>query len=144
MGTNRNLFSLRLCGLGIARIFKAWTNKMRFIHRRFNPPGVSYFLGKALPLLGVWAGIKIGVYFINLEKQVAWQKPWFLLDWKSCWWLPWLFLPITWWKSPVPGLPGRRKRRKVNLMICSSRLCGRASCHRGAICDCQYRPIPQR
>ena len=51
----------------LARIFKAWTNKLAGSSTEGSTRRVFLTsLGKALPLLGVWAGIKIGVYFINL------------------------------------------------------------------------------
>ena len=51
----------------LARIFKAWTSKLAGSSTEGSTRRVFLTsLGKALPLLGVWAGIKIGVYFINL------------------------------------------------------------------------------
>jgi len=51
----------------IARIIKAWTHKLAGSSREGSTRKVFLnSLGKSLPLLGVWAGIKIGVYFIYL------------------------------------------------------------------------------
>jgi MscS family membrane protein len=51
----------------IARIIKAWTHKLAGSSKDGSTRKVFLnSLGKSLPLLGVWAGIKIGVYFISL------------------------------------------------------------------------------
>ena len=48
----------------IARIIKAWTHKLSDSSIEGSTRKVFLnSLGKSLPLLGVWAGIKIGVYF---------------------------------------------------------------------------------
>ena len=54
----------------IARIIKAWTHKLSDSSRESSTRKVFLnSLGKSLPLLGVWAGIKIGVYFIYLGEM---------------------------------------------------------------------------
>ena len=51
----------------IARISKSWTYKLAGSSKEGSTRKVFLVsLGKSLPLLGVWAGIKIGVYFVNL------------------------------------------------------------------------------
>ena len=51
----------------IARILKAWINKTSASAKQGSTRRVFFnSLGKSLPLLGVWSGIKIGVYFIHL------------------------------------------------------------------------------
>ena len=48
-------------------IIKAWTHKLAGSSKDGSTRKVFLnSLGKSLPLLGVWAGIKIGVYFISL------------------------------------------------------------------------------
>jgi hypothetical protein len=47
----------------IARIIKAWTHKLAGSSKEGSTRKVFLnSLGKSLPLLGVWAGIKIGVF----------------------------------------------------------------------------------
>ena len=51
----------------IARILKAWTHKLSDSSKEGATRKVFLIsLGKSLTLLGLWAGIKIGVYFIYL------------------------------------------------------------------------------
>lgn len=51
----------------IARILKVWINKLSDSSMEESTRKVFLSsLGRSLPLLGVWAGIKIGVYFVSL------------------------------------------------------------------------------
>ncbi len=110
----------------IARIIKAWTHKLAGSSREGSTRKVFLnSLGKSLPLLGVWAGIKIGVYFIYLGETGGLAETVVSPVWKYCWWSRWRCLLIIWLKYPVPGLPGRLRKPRVNLMICSFPSCER-------------------
>ena len=51
----------------IARIVKAWTGKLATATEEGSMRGVFFLsLGKSLPLFGIYGGIKVGVYFIQL------------------------------------------------------------------------------
>ena len=51
----------------LARIFKAWITRFSTSSKEGTSRRVFLIsFGKSLPLIGVWAGIKVGVYFINL------------------------------------------------------------------------------
>ena len=51
----------------LARIFKAWITRFSTSSKEGTSRRVFLIsFGKSLPLIGIWAGIKVGVYFINL------------------------------------------------------------------------------